>query len=160
GAPGAGKGTNTAFIAKARSLTVRPIVISALLDSPQARALKDAGALVGDREVIGLLFRELLRPEYLDRVIIDGVPPTPVQVECLKLLFDRMLALRREFYGTPLRGHFRTPTIHIMLLFVDEKTSIARQLQRGREVAAHNEEVRRTGVGALLEERATDIDEA
>src|SRR6478752_4370243 len=43
GAPGAGKGTNTAFIAKARSLTCAPIVMSALLDSPEAKALKDAG---------------------------------------------------------------------------------------------------------------------
>ena len=39
GAPGAGKGTHTAFIAKARSLTCAPIVMSALLDSPEARAL-------------------------------------------------------------------------------------------------------------------------
>src|SRR5215813_10356563 len=64
GAPGAGKGTNTAFIAKARGLTCAPIVISALLDSPEAKARKDAGALVGDRVVVGLLLRELLAPEY------------------------------------------------------------------------------------------------
>ena len=32
GAPGAGKGTNTAFITKSRGLTCPPIVISALLD--------------------------------------------------------------------------------------------------------------------------------
>ena len=32
GAPGAGKGTNTSFISKARGLTYPPIVISALLD--------------------------------------------------------------------------------------------------------------------------------
>src|SRR6185503_13990750 len=144
GAPGAGKGTNTAFIARARSLTCRPIVISALLDSPEAKAVKDAGNMVGDREVVGLLLRELLRPEYQDGVIIDGFPRTTVQVECLKLLVDKMLALRREFYGTPLRTHFRTPTIHIMVLFVDENASIARQLKRGREIRAHNDEVRRT----------------
>src|SRR3954471_9291352 len=76
GAPGAGKGTNTAFIAKARSLTCAPIVMSALLDSPEAKALKDAGHMVGDREVIGLLLRELLKPEYQDGVIIDGFPRT------------------------------------------------------------------------------------
>src|SRR3977135_1984288 len=49
GAPGAGKGTNPAFIAAARTLTCRPIVISALLDSPEAKTLKDAGHMVGDR---------------------------------------------------------------------------------------------------------------
>ena len=133
GAPGAGKGTNTAFIAKARSLTCGPIVISALLDSPEARALKNAGHMVGDREVVGLLLRELLRPEYHDGVIIDGFPRTTVQVECLKLLVDEMHALRREFFNTPLSIHFRHPTIHIMLLFVEEKESVARQLKRGQE---------------------------
>jgi adenylate kinase len=160
GAPGAGKGTNTAFIARARSLTCHPIVISALLDSPEAKAIKDAGNMVGDREVVGLLLRELLRPEYHDGVIIDGFPRTTVQVECLKLLVGQMHALRRQFYSTPLSIHFRHPTIHIMVLFVEEKESIARQLKRGRETLAHNDEVRRTGVGQLREDRPTDHDEA
>ena len=60
GAPGAGKGTNTTFIAKARGLTCGPIVISSLLDSPEARRFKDAGSMVGDREVIDLLLHRLL----------------------------------------------------------------------------------------------------
>ena len=159
GAPGAGKGTNTNFISKARGLTCAPIVISALLDSPEARALKNAGNMVGDREVIGLLLRQLLRKEYHDGVILDGFPRTRVQVECLKLLVDKMHALRREFYGTPLSIHFRQPTIHIMVLFVDEKESIARQMKRGRETKAHNDEVRRSGIGELFEDRPTDHDE-
>jgi adenylate kinase len=160
GAPGAGKGTHTRFISKARGLTHGPIVISALLDSPEARSFKDAGIMVGDREVIDLLFHRLLRPEYRDGVILDGFPRTKVQVECLKLLVDKMHALRRQFYRTPLGIHFRQPTIHIMVLFVDEATSVARQLRRGQEVRAHNKEVRRTGIGELLEERATDFDKA
>jgi adenylate kinase len=159
GAPGAGKGTNTAFIARARSLTCQPIVISALLDSPEAKAVKDAGNMVGDREVVGLLLRELLRPEYHDGVIIDGFPRTKVQVECLKLLVSQMHALRREFYNTPLSIHFRHPTVHIMVLFVEEKESIARQLKRGLETIAHNDEVRRTGIGRLREDRPTDHDD-
>ncbi len=160
GAPGAGKGTNTRFIAKARGLTCGPIVISALLDSPEARRFKDAGSLVGDREVMDLLFHRLLQPQYRDGVILDGFPRTKVQVECLKLLVDKMHALRREFYRTPLGIHFRQPTIHIMVLFVDEATSVARQLRRGVEVRAHNKEVRRTGIGVLQEERSTDFDKA
>ena len=159
GAPGAGKGTNTAFITKTRGLTCEPIVISALLDSPEARALKNAGNMVGDREVVGLLLRQLLRPEYHDGVILDGFPRTNVQVECLKLLVDKMHALRREFYATPLSIHFRQPTIHIMALFVDEKESVARQLKRGRETKAYNDEVTRSGLGELLEDRPTDHDE-
>jgi adenylate kinase len=160
GAPGAGKGTNTRFIAKTRGLTCGPIVISALLDSPEARRYKDAGSMVGDREVIDLLFHRLLQPEYRDGVILDGFPRTKVQVECLKLLVDKMHSLRRDYYQTPLGIHFRQPTIHIMVLFVDEATSVARQIQRGVDVRAHNDEVRRTGIGELQEERATDFDEA
>lgn len=160
GAPGAGKGTNTRFIAKARGLTCGPLVISSLLDSPEARRLKDAGVMVGDREVVDLLFNKLLEPKYRDGVILDGFPRTKVQVECLKLLVDKMHALRSQFYHTPLGIHFRQPTIHIMVLFVDESTSVERQLRRGAEVRAHNEEVRRTGIGELMEERATDFDKA
>ena len=159
GAPGAGKGTNTQFITKTRGLTCPPIVISALLDSPDAKRLKDAGHMVGDREAVGLLFRELMKPAYRDGVILDGFPRTSVQVECLKLLVDKMHALRREFFATPLGIHFRQPTIHIMVLFVDEKESIARQLKRGKETLAHNEEVTRTGVGQLWDDRPTDHDE-
>ena len=107
GAPGAGKGTNTQFITKTRGLTCPPIVISALLDSPEAKRLKDAGHMVGDREAVGLLLRELMKPAYRDGVILDGFPRTSVQVECLKLLVDKMQALRREFFTTPLGIHFR-----------------------------------------------------
>src|SRR5258708_6072669 len=81
GAPGAGKGTNTAFIMKTRGFTCPPIVISALLDTPEAKRIKDAGGMVGDREVIGILFGKLLSPEYRDGVGLDGFPRTRVQVE-------------------------------------------------------------------------------
>jgi len=122
--------------------------------------LKDAGNMVGDRDVVALLLRELLRPEYHDGVILDGFPRTQVQVECLKLLVDKMHALRREFYNTPLSIHFRQPTIHIMVLFVDEKESVARQLKRGRETRALMEEAARTGSSEMPEDRPTDHDEA
>ena len=160
GAPGAGKGTNTAFIAKVRGLTCQPIVISSLLKSPEAQKLKDAGSMVGDRDVIGLVLRELLRAEYHDGVILDGFPRTHVQVECLKLLVDKMHALRREFFNTPASIHFRQPTIHIMVLFVDEKESVARQLKRGRETKALMELASRTADSPLPEDRPTDHDES
>ena len=160
GAPGSGKGTNTAFIAQVRGLTCQPVVISALLDSPEAKALKNAGNMVGDREVVRLVLRALLHPEYHDGVILDGFPRTQVQVECLKLLVDKMHALRREFYHTPLSIHFRQPTIHIMVLFVTEAESVARQLKRGRETRALIESATRTGKTELPEDRPTDHDES
>lgn len=158
GAPGAGKGTNTAFIMRARGLTCEPIVVSALLDSPEARRIKDAGGMVGDREVIDLVIRALLDPAYRDGVILDGFPRTHVQVETLKLLVAKVQGLHDEFKDTPLALHFRHLIIHVMVLFVDEKTAIERQLKRGREIKEHNEEVRRTGIGELQEERPTDYD--
>jgi len=160
GAPGAGKGTNTAFISKTRGLTCAPIVMSSLLDTPEMKRIKDAGQMIGDREVLSVLLRQLLKPEYRDGVILDGFPRTKVQVECLKLLYENMIQLWREFHGTPLGIHFRLPVVHIVVLFIDEVESIARQMKRGREVKAHNEKVRVTGRGELLEERATDFDEA
>jgi adenylate kinase len=160
GAPGAGKGTNSDFIRKVRSIDAPPVVISQLLDTPEALAIKARGGMVGDREVVGILFRKLLESEYQNGALLDGFPRTKVQVECLKLLFDEMIALRREFSGTVDEIHFKKPIFQIMVLFVDEGESVARQLKRGRQVVAHNEEVTRSGVGELLEERATDSSEA
>jgi len=158
GAPGSGKGTHTRFIMNARGLTCPPIVVSDLLDSPEARKIKEQGGLVGDKEVVDLVFRQLLAQDFRDGAVLDGFPRTKVQVECLKLLVQKMQELRREFYDTPLHGHFRQPIIHIMVLFVEEKISIERQLKRGRAVQAHNEEVKTTGVGELQELRITDLD--
>lgn len=158
GAPGSGKGTNTEFIRKARGLTCPPIVISSLLDSPEARKLKEGGNMVGDREVVAILFRELIEPQYRDGAILDGFPRTHVQVECMKLLVAKIAHLHREFANTPLAGNFRRPTVHVMALFVDEKTSVERQLRRGREIEAHNKEVEETGIGEIQELRATDLD--
>jgi adenylate kinase len=160
GAPGAGKGTNTEFIRELRGITAAPIVISQLLDSPKAQRIKAQGGMVGDGDVVEILFTKLLEPEQQNGAVIDGFPRTKVQVECLKLLFEEMTTLRREFSETPDAAHFKQPIFHIMMLFVDETESIARQLKRGREVRAHNEEVRRSGIGELWEERPTDFDEA
>jgi len=159
GAPGAGKGTNTDFIRELRDITAQPIVISALLDSPTAREIKGRGGMVGDREVVGLLLRKLLQPEQQNGAILDGFPRTKVQVECLKMLYDEMIALRRDYADTAQAIHFRQPMFHIMVLFVDEAESISRQLKRGRLVIAHNEEVKRSGIGELWEERPTDFNE-
>ena len=160
GAPGAGKGTNTRFIMELRDITAPPLVVSQLLTSPDAEKIKARGAMVGDREVVDILFRKLLEPEYANGAVLDGFPRTKVQVECLKMLYDQMVALRREFAGTPFDRHFRQPVFHIMVLFVDENESVARQLKRGREVIAHNEEVKRAGMGRLMEERPTDFNES
>lgn len=158
GAPGSGKGTHTQFIMHARGLTCPPIVVSKLLDTPEAKAIKDAGGMVGDKEVVGILFRAMMEPQYRDGAVLDGFPRTGVQVDCLKLLVDQLDLLYHEFADTPLATHFRRPTIHAMVLFVSERISVERQLKRGRENTEHNQEVKETGVGELRPMRATDLD--
>jgi len=155
GAPGAGKGTNTAFILQYRDYAADPIVVSDLLSSPEAKKRIDAGMLVGDREVVEILFRKLLSPEYVSGAIVDGFPRSMVQVECLKHLFTKLNDLRTEFRGsTGIR--FPKPHFHILVLFVDENESVRRQLKRGQEAIAQNEKAARDG-GPLAEVRKTDL---
>jgi adenylate kinase len=157
GAPGAGKGTHTRFVMQARGLTCEPIVISDLLTTPEAIRIKDQGAMVGDKDVVKILYRKLLEPQFRDGAIIDGFPRTRVQVECLKILVHNVNLLHKEFSSTEHAIHFRQPTIHAMVLFVTEKTSIERQLYRGQAARNHNKEVEETGVGNLLPIRETDL---
>jgi adenylate kinase len=159
GAPGSGKGTQTQFISDTRGLTCPPIVISDLLTTPEMERIKAQGGMVGDKEVLSVLLRHLLDETYRDGVILDGFPRTPVQVEFLKLLVEQIGALHDEFGHTPLAIHFRRPTIHAMVLFVSESTSVARQLGRGREIAEYNRKVAETGIGTPIDLRATDLSE-
>tara|TARA_Y100001934_G_scaffold272660_1_gene361347 strand:- start:1427 stop:2629 length:1203 start_codon:yes stop_codon:yes gene_type:complete len=159
GAPGSGKGTQTRFIMGLRGLTCPPIVMSSLLDTPEAKRIKDAGGLVGDKEVFSILLRKLLEEPFRDGAVLDGFPRTRVQVECLKSLVDKITQLHSEFSDTPLSSQFRRPTVHAMVLFVTEHTSVERQLKRGQEIIAHNKGVEETGIGELQELRATDIEE-
>lgn len=159
GAPGAGKGTNTPFIATARDITAPPIVVSSLLNSPQAVALKNAGKMAGDREVIGLLLEELLDPQYRDGVIVDGFPRTKVQVDVLKSFYQALIDLQAAATTRDGEGPGK-PMFRIALLFVPEDVSVERQLYRGRVIREHNKKVRESGVGELQEERPTDMDPA
>ena len=87
GAPGAGKGTHTQFIMKARGLTCQPIVVSSLLDTPEMQALKNRGSMVGDKEAGEVRSASsnqclaLMRLEYLEapgaEFLADGVRLTP-----------------------------------------------------------------------------------
>ena len=138
GAPGAGKGTQTRFLMECRGLKAEPVVISDLLQSPEAKKLKDAGLMVGDSEVIGLMLRALLQPKNAGGVIVDGFPRTAVQAECLKILFNNLKALHAKNAKCP------SPSFHIVALLVDEKTSVDRQISRGVKAIAAGEEVRKT----------------
>jgi adenylate kinase len=160
GAPGAGKGTQTAFIMEFRDLTEKPIVVSELLQSPEAKKKIDAGLLAGDREVTKLVLRELLDPKYESGAVVDGYPRTKTQVECLKRFPRRVSDLRSKYLGTFQEAQFPKPRFHIIMLFIDEDESVRRQLLRGERCIAHNKEVEASGVGEIWEVRKTDLDEA
>jgi adenylate kinase len=159
GAPGSGKGTHTRFIMEFRSISASPLVVSDLLKTPAAKKLMDKGMLVGDRAVTELVFTELIRPENQKGVIVDGYPRTQVQVDCLKQLYHKLNKLRSLYLNTDFSNRFRRPSFHIVVLFVDEKESIARQIKRGQQMIDHNKKVEASGVGQLHEIRVTDLSE-
>ncbi len=159
GAPGAGKGTNTQFIIQRRDFTDKPVVVSSLLSSPEAQKLIDAGMMVGDNEVTKLVFQRLLDPAYENGAVVDGYPRTKVQVECLKLFYNKLNDLRAQSVHYANGQRFRKPRFHIIVLYIDEAESVERQLSRGRKALEHNKEVERTGFGEQSETRTTDLDE-
>ncbi|MDC0156568.1 nucleoside monophosphate kinase [Verrucomicrobia bacterium] len=159
GSPGAGKGTQTAFIMEFRDLTEKPIIVSEMLKSPEAKEKMDAGLLAGDREVTKLVLRTLLDPCYESGAIVDGYPRTKTQVECLKLFHGRLSELRTKYLGTFQEEQFPKPRFHIIMLFIDEEESVRRQILRGQRTMEHNAEVEASGVGEKREVRKTDLEE-
>ncbi|KAG2176042.1 hypothetical protein INT44_000521 [Umbelopsis vinacea] len=159
GAPGSGKGTHTPSILRARGITNPPISVSNLLDTPECKELINRGQMISDRTVMEMLFHALLDCDPTVGVLVDGFPRTEIQVEALRLFYDKMVELRREFWNTDRRDQFPRPVFRICVLYVDEDISVQRQLARGQMIREHNAQVRRSGQGVLWEERVTDFDE-
>lgn len=130
-----------------------PIVISDLLNSPSAIKIKESGGLVGDSEVIGLLLEELVKQSLVESgsALIDGFPRTSVQSECVKLLYDEIVSLAKKNSG-------EKPIFRAVMLYVGEKESVTRQLQRGKDILVQNQQVLETGLGEIQVVRQTDID--
>ncbi|KAI3653912.1 hypothetical protein MP228_001859 [Amoeboaphelidium protococcarum] len=161
GSPASGKGTNTPAILKARGITNAPIVMSNLLNSAEMKKRIDRGEMVDDAKALELLLTALLKCDTNVGVLIDGFPRTEVQVEYLKLLHEKMHELRNVFLNTEHQQKFNRPIFRIVVLYIDEKESVRRQLMRGKLVRKHNELVHKTSGSKqdLLVERVTDYDE-
>lgn len=147
GAPGSGKGTNTASVMRVLEISSKPIVMSSLLKSPEDQSVKASGNLVDDERVVTLVFKELLRREYVRGVVIDGFPRTRVQAICMKLLAEKLR----------MSDSNRACSFRVMNFTISRKTSIARQLKRGRDAIEHNklvEDLKKIPV------RETDLNEA
>jgi len=140
-------------ILQERGLTAPPIVVSSLLQTPEMKAIKAAGGMVGDKECIELLLEELLDEKYSTGVIVDGIPRTKVQADFVMKLNDSMLTAHRL---DP--KNFSRPIFRMCVLYVEGAEAVRRQLYRGKQSAEHNAKVKAEGKGELEEERPTDFD--
>jgi adenylate kinase len=95
GAPGAGKGTQADRFAESHGVPrvstgdiLRDAVISGSPLGQAARAVMDAGRLVDDETMIGIVRDRLRQPDARRGFVLDGFPRTVVQAEALDQLVD------------------------------------------------------------------------
>lgn len=103
GAPGAGKGTQADIIKKVLKIPtistgniLRAAVKNGTPTGLKAKAFMDAGALVPDEIIIGIINERLQEADCADGYILDGVPRTVAQAEALEaagIQFDAVVAL-------------------------------------------------------------------
>ncbi len=91
GAPGAGKGTQAAFITKKYGIPqistgdmLRAAVKAGTPLGLAARKVMDAGALVSDDIIIGLVEERLRQPDCANGYLFDGFPRTIPQADAMK----------------------------------------------------------------------------
>ena len=103
GAPGAGKGTQAEIIcAKLNipSISTGNILRAAVKEGTEmglkAKSFMDAGALVPDEVIIGILKERLAQDDCANGFILDGVPRTIAQAEAIETMgirIDKVLEL-------------------------------------------------------------------
>ena len=91
GAPGAGKGTQAEVICAAKGIPaistgniLREAVKNGTKSGLEAKKYMDAGELVPDEVVIGILKDRISEPDCKDGFILDGFPRTVPQAEALE----------------------------------------------------------------------------
>ncbi len=103
GAPGSGKGTQAKKLMADRNIPqistgdiLRAAVTAGTRFGQQARAVMDAGNLVSDDIMLGIISERLAEADAADGFILDGFPRTRQQALDLEELLDQM--------GTPLNA--------------------------------------------------------
>ena len=103
GAPGAGKGTQAEIISKKLNIPtistgniLRAAVKNGTPVGLKAKEYMDAGKLVPDEVIIGVITERLAEADCKDGFILDGVPRTIAQAEALEsagIQFDHVISL-------------------------------------------------------------------
>ena len=134
GPPGAGKGTQAQRLVARHEIVqlstgdmLREAVRNETPIGLKAKAVMDAGNLVSDEIVIGIISDRVDLPDCAKGFILDGFPRTVAQAEAL----DRILAEK----GLKLDA--------VIELKVDQDKLVDRIIQRARETAARGEPVRK-----------------
>ena len=103
GPPGAGKGTQAAIVSKELgipSISTGDMLRAAVKEGTkvglEAKSFMDAGKLVPDAVIIGIVDERLAKPDCAKGYILDGVPRTLAQAEALEkagISFDHVISL-------------------------------------------------------------------
>ncbi len=103
GAPGAGKGTQAEILSKKLSIPtistgniLRAAVKNGTPIGLKAKEYMDAGALVPDEVIIGVITERLAEPDCAGGYILDGVPRTLAQADALEAAgvhFDAVVSI-------------------------------------------------------------------
>ena len=97
GAPGSGKGTQAKRLEADRNIPqistgdmLRAAVAAGSRFGEQARDVMEAGQLVSDDIVLGIISERLTEPDAADGFILDGIPRTEIQALDLEDLLDQL----------------------------------------------------------------------